>query len=115
MSRVKRGLASHKRHKNLFKLTRGYRGSRNNLVRMARQATLNAGIFAYRDRRVKKRDFRAQWITTISGALRAEGLKYSVFMHQMSEKGIELDRKVMAELVEKNPESFKKLVETVTK
>ena len=113
MSRVTRGLASHKRHKNLLKLTRGYRGERNNLIRMARQATLNAGIFAYRDRKAKKRDFRVQWISTINMALHNEGTKYSVFMHALTEKGITINRKVLAEMVEHQPEMFKKILESV--
>jgi len=113
MARVKRGLASHKRHKNLFKLTKGYRGSRNNLVRMAKQATLNAGIFAYRDRRNKKRVFRQSWIVTINNALRAHDLKYSEFIHLMYEKGLSINRKVLSEMAVKSPESFAKVVEKI--
>ncbi len=114
MSRVKRGIASHKRHKNLFKLTKGYRGTRNNLVRMATQAVLNAGIFAYRDRRNRKRDFRAQWITTINIALQKHDVKYSVFMHQLAKKELGLNRKVLAEMAETQPELFDALVKKVT-
>ncbi len=115
MPRVKRGIQSHKTHKNLLKLTRGYRGTRNNLVRMAKQAVLNAGIFAYRDRRNKKRDFRVQWISTINTALKQYDIKYSVFMHQMIVKKIDLNRKMLAQLAEEQPQAFKALVETVTK
>ncbi len=115
MSRVKRGVTSHKTHKNLLKLTRGYRGTRNNLVRMARQAVLNAGIFAYRDRRNKKRDFRRQWISTINIALKSHDLTYSRFMHQMTLKKIDLNRKVLAEIAESNPSSFEALIKEVTK
>lgn len=115
MSRVKRGIISRKRHKNLFDITKGYRGGRKNLVRMAKQASLNAGIFAYRDRRVKKRTFRSQWISTINIALSDKGVKYSEFIHQLTVKGINLNRKTMAEIAEKQPEVFKELVDKVTK
>lgn len=113
MARVKRGVQSRKTHKNLLKLTKGFRGTRNNLVRMARQAALNAGIFAYRDRRNKKRDFRAQWISTINIALRNNGTTYSVFMHSMTEKGIHLNRKVLAEMAENEPKMFENLVKQI--
>lgn len=113
MSRVKRGLQSRKTHRNLLKLTRGYRGTRNNLVRMARQAVLNAGIFAYRDRRNKKRDFRAQWITTINIALKSRDLKYSQFIHQLMLQGVTLNRKTLAEMAENHPENFMALVDQV--
>lgn len=115
MARVKRGMISRKRHNNLFKLTKGFRGGRKNLVRMAKQASLNAGIFAYRDRRNKKRDFRAQWITTINIALQEQGLKYSQFMHSLTVKGIALNRKSLAEMAEKQPEVFKSLVDQISK
>lgn len=113
MSRVKRGIQSHKTHKNLLKQTRGYRGTRNNLIRMARQAVLNAGIFSYRDRRNKKRDFRAQWITTINIALKQHGYQYSEFMHALQRKGILLNRKVLAQMAESEPAAFKQLAENV--
>ncbi|MFA6082271.1 MAG: 50S ribosomal protein L20 [Patescibacteria group bacterium] len=113
MARVKRGMISRKRHKNLLALTKGYRGTRNNLIRMAKQATLNAGIFAYRDRRNKKRDFRSQWITTINIALQNEGVKYSQFIHQLTIKKIDLNRKALAEMAEKQPEAFTSLVKQV--
>lgn len=113
MARVKRGLMSHKRHKNLFKLTRGYRGSRNNLLRMAKQAVLNAGIFAYRDRRNKKRAIHREWIVTINNALSQYEIKYSVFMHNLTVKGIVINRKVLADLATNSPEAFKQLVDKV--
>ena len=113
MARVKRGVMSHKRHKNLFKLTRGYRGSRNNLVRMAKQAVLNAGVFAYRDRRNKKRAIHREWIVTINNALSQYDIKYSIFMHQLTLKGIAINRKVLADMAINSPESFKKLVDKV--
>ncbi len=115
MSRVKRGIISKKKHKSLLKATRGFRGTRNNLVRMARQAILNAGIFAYRDRRNKKRDFRRQWISTINIALKAHGLQYSTFMHQLEQSDFDINRKVLAEMAEHNPDAFKSIVDQVTK
>lgn len=115
MSRVKRGVMSHKKHANLLKLTRGYRGTRNNLVRMARQAVLNAGQFAYRDRRNKKRVFRAQWINTINIALHTHDLQYSTFMHALSKSGVDINRKVLAELAETEPAAFEAFVKSITK
>lgn len=111
MTRVKRGVISRKRHRNLLKLTRGFRGTRNNLIRMAKQATLNAGIFAFNDRRNKKRIFRSQWISTINIALKQMGVKYNEFTHKMSLSGNPINRKVLAEIAKNNPESFKSIVE----
>ncbi len=113
MTRVKRGVSAHKTHKNLFKLTRGYRGVRNNLFRMAKQASLNAGIFAYRDRRAKKRLMRSQWITTINIALAEHDLKYSVFVHLLKKHDLNLNRKVLAEMAERQPASFKAIVDKI--
>lgn len=110
MTRVKGGISAHKTHKNLLKLTRGYRGTRNNLFRQAKQASLSAGIFAYRDRRVRKRQFRARWITTINIALAEHNLKYSTFMHDLKIKQVGLNRKVLAEMIEKQPDIFKTIV-----
>lgn len=115
MSRVKRGTTSRTSHRNLLKLTKGYRGTRNNLVRMARQAVLNAGIFAYRDRRNKKRDFRAQWISTINIALKNHDVKYSIFMHKLSEQKLNLNRKVLAEMAQFHSDAFTTLVKDVMK
>lgn len=115
MSRVKRGIMSHKKHKNLLKLTRGYRGTRNNLIRMARQAILNAGQFAYRDRRNKKRVFRSQWINTINIALHSHGMQYSTFMHTLSESGVDINRKTLAELAETDAAAFEAFVKSIAK
>ena len=84
MSRVKRGVTSHARHKKVLKQTKGYTGRRKNTIRVAMQAVEKAGQYAYRDRRVRKRQFRALWIQRINAAVRAEGLKYSTFMNGLS-------------------------------
>jgi large subunit ribosomal protein L20 len=113
MTRVKRGIISRKRHKNLFKLTKGFRGTRNNLVRMAKQATLNAGIFAFTDRRNKKRVFRAQWISTINISLKPMGIKYSEFAHKLSLQDNPLNRKALAEMATNTPETFNSIVKSI--
>jgi large subunit ribosomal protein L20 len=98
MSRVKRGVTSHARHRKVIKQAKGYYGRRKNTIRVARQAVEKAGQYAYRDRKVKKRSFRALWIQRINAAVRAEGLTYGVFMHGLKLAGVELDRKVLADL-----------------
>lgn len=111
MARVKRGVQSHAKHKKILKQAKGYSGRRKNTIRVAMQAVEKAGQYAYRDRRVKKRQFRALWIQRINAAARAEGLKYSTFMNGLNKAGIELDRKVLAQLAYAEPEAFKVLVE----
>ena len=106
MSRVKRGVTAHAKHKKVLKAAKGYYGRRKNTIRVARQAVEKAGQYAYRDRKVKKRNFRALWIQRINAAVRAEGLTYSQFMHGVKLAGIELDRKVMADLAMNEAESF---------
>ena len=98
MSRIKRGVTTRAKHKRILEQAKGYRGRRKNTIRVARQAVEKAGQYAYRDRKVKKRSFRALWIQRINAAVRAEGLTYSQFMHGAKLAGIELDRKVMADL-----------------
>ena len=92
MSRVKRGVTTHARHRKVIKQAKGYYGRRKNTFRAANQAVEKAGQYAYRDRKVKKRNFRALWIQRINAAVRAEGLTYSQFMHGAKLAGIELDR-----------------------
>lgn len=98
MARVKRGVTTRAKHKNILEQAKGYRGRRKNTIRVARQAVEKAGQYAYRDRKVKKRTFRALWIQRINAAVRAEGLTYSQFIHGAKLAGITLDRKVMADL-----------------
>ena len=98
MPRVKRGVTARARHKKVFALSKGFSLRRNNVYRVAKQAVMRAGQYAYRDRKVKKRTFRALWIQRINAAVRAEGLSYSQFIHGTKLAGIELDRKAMADL-----------------
>ena len=113
MPRVKRGVTARARHKKITDAATGYRGRRKNVFRIAKQAVMRAGQYAYRDRRNKKRVFRALWIARINAAVRAEGMIYSVFINKLAEKKIELNRKVLADLAMNEPEAFKKLVESV--
>ena len=98
MTRIKRGVTSHAKHKRILDQAKGYYGRRKNTIRIARQAVEKAGQYAYRDRKVKKRSFRALWIQRINAAVRMEGLTYSQFIHGTKLAGITLDRKVMADL-----------------
>jgi large subunit ribosomal protein L20 len=98
MSRIKRGTTTRTKHKRILEQAKGFYGRRKNTIRIARQAVEKAGQYAYRDRKVKKRNFRALWIQRINAAVRSEGLTYSQFMHGVKLAGIELDRKVMADL-----------------
>ncbi len=111
MARVKRGVVSHARHKKVLKLAKGYRGRSNSSFRVALQSVEKALQYAYRDRRVKKRNFRALWIQRINAAARQHGLNYSQFMNGLSVAGIDLDRKVLADLAVHEPESFKAIVD----
>ena len=96
MARVKRGVTSHAKHKKVLKQAKGFYGRRKNTIRAAKAAVDRAGQYAYRDRRNKKRSFRALWIQRINAAARTEGFTYSQFMHGLNKAGIELDRKVLA-------------------
>ncbi len=111
MARVKRGVTSHARHKKVLKLARGYRGRSKSSFRVALQSVEKALQYAYRDRRVKKRTFRALWIQRINAGARVHGLTYSQFMNGLSRAGIEIDRKVLADLAVREPDSFKALVD----
>jgi large subunit ribosomal protein L20 len=106
MARIKRGVTTHAKHKRILDLAKGYRGRRKNTIRVAKQAVEKAGQYAYRDRKVKKRNFRALWIQRINAAVRAEGLTYGVFMHGLKLAGVELDRKVLADLAMNEAASF---------
>ncbi|OFX05556.1 MAG: 50S ribosomal protein L20 [Alphaproteobacteria bacterium RIFCSPHIGHO2_12_FULL_63_12] len=111
MSRVKRGVTSHAKHKKVIKAAKGYFGRRKNAIKTARQAVEKAGQYAYRDRRAKKRNFRSLWITRINAATREVGMTYARFIDGLSKAGIEVDRKVLADLAVKEPEAFKALAE----
>ena len=113
MSRVKRGMMVRKRHKKILKAAKGYRHGRRKLVKQAKEAIVKAGQHAYRDRRRKKRDFRSLWIIQINAACRQNEIKYSTFINGLKRAKIDLDRKVLADLAENEPEEFRKLVERV--
>lgn len=115
MSRVKRGVTSHARHKKILKMAKGYRGRSKNCFRIALQRVEKALQYAYRDRRNKKRDFRGLWIQRINAGARELGLTYSVFINGLSKAGIQVDRKIMADLAMNQPEAFKSLVEKAKK
>lgn len=115
MPRVKRGLTSHRRHKKLLNLAKGYVGGRSKLVKQAKEAVLHAGHYAFAGRKQKKRDMRKLWITQMNIALRNEGLTYSKFIATLKAKNIELDRKILAELAVKDLPTFKTITQAVTK
>ena len=115
MSRVKRGVTTHARHKKILKMAKGYRGRSSTCYRVAVEKVEKALQYAYRDRRNKKRDFRGLWIQRINAAVRELGLTYSVFINGLSKAGIEVDRKIMADLAMNQPEAFKSLVEKAQK
>jgi large subunit ribosomal protein L20 len=110
MSRIKRGVTTHARHKRILQKAKGYYGRRKNTIRIAMQAVEKAGQYAYRDRKAKKRTFRALWIQRINAAVRAEGLTYGQFMHGLKLAGVELDRKVLADLAMNEAASFSSIV-----
>jgi large subunit ribosomal protein L20 len=110
MSRVKRGVTNHARHKKVLKAAEGYYGRRKSTIRIAKQAVEKAGQYAYRDRRVKKRNFRALWIQRINAAVRDYGLTYGRFIDGLSKAEVAVDRKVLSDLAITQPEAFGVLV-----
>jgi large subunit ribosomal protein L20 len=113
MPRVKRGVTAHARHKKILALAKGYRGRRKNVFRIAKQAVMKAGQYAYRDRRTRKRVFRQLWIARINAAARASGVTYSKFMAGLKKANIDLDRKVLADMAVNDPAAFSGIVEKV--
>ena len=111
MPRVKRGVTAHARHKKILQAAKGYRGFRRNVIRVAKQAVTKAGQYAYRDRRQRKREFRALWIVRINAAAREHGLSYSRFIDGLHKAGIEIDRKILAELAIFNKDAFAALAQ----
>jgi large subunit ribosomal protein L20 len=111
MSRIKRGVAAHAKHKKVLKRAKGYFGRRKSTIRIARQAVEKAAQYSYRDRRARKRNFRALWIQRINAAARDVGLTYARFINGLAKAGIEVDRKVLADLAVKEPEAFKALAD----
>ena len=111
MSRVKRGVTAHSRHKKIINAAKGYRGRRKNTFRAAIQAVEKGLQYAYRDRKVRKRNFRSLWIQRINAAVRQQGLTYGNFINGLRLSGVEVDRKNLADLAVKEPEAFKRLIE----
>ena len=110
MVRVKRGIVRHRRHKKIRKLAKGYRGMRSTTFVKANEAVIRAGTNAYKDRRLKKRDFRGLWITRLNAALRSQGIRYSQFVSALTKKKVTLNRKVLSELAIHEPAAFAAVV-----
>ena len=108
--RVKRGVTSHAKHKKVFRANKGYRMTKRRLIRVAKEAYLHAGEYAFAGRKNRKRDFRRLWITRISEATKQNGLSYSAFMSKLKAADIQLDRKILANLIVENPEVFEEIV-----
>ena len=113
MSRIKRGVTKHARHQKILKAAKGYYGARRKLFGVAIQAVEKASSYSYRDRRVKKRNFRSLWIQRINAGVRQFDITYSKFINGLKNKGINLDRKILSELATNQPEVFKSLVDKV--
>lgn len=113
MARVKRGIVSRKKHKKLLVQTKGFRGTKGRLIRVSKEALLHAGQYAYHGRKLRKRDFRQLWITRIGEAVKQEGMSYSVFINKLKKSKIELDRKILSELIVNDIETFRKIVDSV--
>jgi large subunit ribosomal protein L20 len=111
MSRVKRGVTSHARHRKVLKQAKGYYGRRKNTIRIAKQAVEKAGQYAFRDRKRRKRTFRALWIQRLNAAVRPFGLNYSRFIDGLAKAGVVVDRKVLSDLAIREPATFQAIVE----
>ena len=113
MTRARTGVVSKKSHKKILSQAKGYYGARRKVFRVAKQAVIKAGQYAYRDRRQKKRQFRSLWIAKINAAARLNNLSYSKFMHYLHKSELEIDRKVLADIAANSPERFSSIVKTV--
>ena len=113
MARVKRGVVAHARHKKVLEQAKGFYGRRKNTIRTAKAAVDKAGQYAYRDRKVRKRNFRSLWIQRINAAAREEGLTYATFIHGLGLAGIEMDRKVLSDIAGNDPVGFKAIADKV--
>lgn len=113
MARVKRGMVSRRKHNKLLKLTKGYRGVKSSLIKSAHDAVLHANQYSFHGRKLRKRDFRSLWITRIGAAAQKEGTSYSVLMGKLKKANIELDRKILSDLVVNDPYAFKQIVNSV--
>jgi large subunit ribosomal protein L20 len=112
MTRVKRSVHAKKKRRATLELTKGFRGDANSNYKKAKEALMKADSYAYRDRRNKKRDFRRLWVTRINAAARQEGMTYATFIHGMKLAGIELDRKVLADIAVRDPETFRRFADS---
>ncbi len=115
MARIKRGTVSKRKHNKLLSMTKGYRGTKSKLVKVAKEASLHAGSYAYHGRKLRKRNFRTLWITRIAEAVKKEGVSYSVFINKLKKAKIELDRKIISNLIVEDQETFKKIVDAAKK
>ena len=113
MARVKRGVTAHAKHKKVLEQAKGFYGRRKNTIRTAKAAVDKAGQYAYRDRKVRKRSFRSLWIQRINAAARIEGMTYARFIHGLDRAGIEIDRKVLADIAGNDPAAFKAIADKV--
>jgi len=113
MARIKRGTVSRRKHNKLLGLTKGYRGTKSKLVKVAKEASLHAGQYAYNGRKQKKQDFRTLWIIRIGEAVKKENLSYSVFIDKLHKANIQLDRKILSNLVVEDPQTFKYIVDKI--
>lgn len=113
MARVKRGVVSRRKHNKLQELNKGFRGTRSRLIKVGHESALHAGAYAFHGRKLRKRDFRTLWITRIGEAVKLQGISYSVFINKLKVAKIELDRKIVSDLIVNDPTSFKALVDKV--
>ena len=113
MARVKRGVVAHAKHKKVLEQAKGFYGRRKNTIRAAKAAVDRAGQYAYRDRKIRKRNFRSLWIQRINAAARIEGMTYARFIHGLDRAGIEIDRKVLADIAGNDPAAFKAIADKV--
>jgi large subunit ribosomal protein L20 len=113
MSRIKRGIVSRRKHKKLLSLTKGFRGTKSKLTKVAHEASLHAGQYAYDGRKDRKGDFRSLWIVRISEAAKLQGISYSVLINKLKKGNVELDRKILSDLIVNDPAAFKHVVDTV--
>ena len=111
MTRIKRGVTTRAKHKRILENAKGYYGRRKNTIRTAKAAVDKAGQYAYRDRKVRKRNFRSLWIQRINAAVREAGMTYGVFIHGLTKAGITIDRKMLADIAMKEPDAFKTIIE----
>ena len=113
MARIKRGIISRRRHKKLLRSTKGFRGTRSRLVKLAKEARLHADAYSYHGRKLRKRDMRKLWILRIGEAVKQEGMSYSKFINGLKKEKIELDRKTLNDIIQNDLETFKKIVKQV--